>query len=136
MRRRAIRSSFQVFRLEIGTQVRNELARVGWKLFHPADADRQFAHGPLVGERDRADRHRWPNAPSGGLWDNANADVAFDQTADRIETAQLDAQLQWFADARRLVGEKALDGAGPVETDEFLIEHFRKADGRPVCKRM
>ena len=77
-------------------------------------------------------------APRGGLRHDADADLAFDQPADRVEAAQLHAQPQRPADARRLVGQEALQRAGAVEPDEIVVEHLRRsrsshawrADGR------
>ena len=61
---------------------------------------------------------------------DADADIALDQTAHRIEAAQLHAQPQRPPDAAALSGEKALQGAGAVEPDKIVIEHFGESDLR------
>ena len=74
--------------------------------------------------------------PRGRLRHDADADLAFDHAADRVEAAQLHAQPQRLADARRLVGEEALQRAGAVEPDEVAVEHLRKRDFRALGERM
>ena len=71
-----------------------------------------------------------------GFRHDADADLALDQAADRVEAAQLHAQPQRLADARGLVGEEALQRAGAVEPDEVVIEHLRERDLRALGERM
>src|SRR5262245_14479544 len=123
----AIRYSPILVRL---AQLLDELAGLGRQLVDDANADREVAHRPRVGEIDRLDRHGLRRPAHRGLGHDADADVALDQPAHRIEAAQLDAQPQRAAGARRLVREEALQRAGAVEPDEVVIEHFRKVDLR------
>ena len=82
------------------------------------------------------DRHRPRRAPRRRLRHDADADLAFDQPAHGVEAAQLHAQPQRPADARRLAGEKALQRAGAIEADEIVVEHFVEADLRALGERM
>ena len=72
----------------------------------------------------------------GGLRHDADTDVAFNQTTDGIEAAQLHTQTKRTAYAIRLVGKESLDCAGAVEADHVVVKHFGKADVRPGRKRM
>src|SRR6185369_9535954 len=71
-----------------------------------------------------------------GLRYDADADLALDQPAHRIEAAQLHAQPQRPADTHRLVGEEALQGAGAIEADEVVAEQLIEADLRAARERM
>ena len=74
----------------------------------------------------RLDRHGARRPPRRRLRHDADADIAFDQPADRVEAAQLHAQPQRLPAARRLVGEEALQGARAVEADEIVVEHLAR----------
>jgi hypothetical protein len=63
----------------------------------------------------------------GGRYD-ADADVALDHPADGIEAAQLHAEPERPSNAGGLAAKEALNGARPVEADEILVKHLRKAD--------
>ena len=84
----------------------DQLAGVGRQLLELADADRELAHCPGIGQGDGDDARCHP--PRRGLRHDADADIALDQAADRVEAAQLHAQPQRLSDARGLFGEKAL----------------------------
>ena len=71
----------------------------------------------------RLDRHGLRHAARRRFRHDADADLAFDQPAYRVEAAQLHAQPQRPADAHGLGGEEALHRAGAVEADEIVLEH-------------
>src|ERR1700694_5866331 len=107
-----------------GPHMLDELARIGRQRLEIADANREIAQRPGAGKVDRLDRHAFRRA-AGGCWGHdADPDIAFDHSADRIEAAQLHAEAKRAPDAGRLAAEEALDGARPVEADEILVEHF------------
>ena len=81
----------------------------------------------------RLDRHGARRALRRGLRHDADADIAFDQPAHRVETAQLHAQAQRPADAHRLAGEETLQGAGAIQ--RFLADKAGRV-GRPLKLRV
>ena len=114
----------------------DQLACVGRQLVEAADADRELAHGPRIGQRHRDDRHGPHHAARGGLGHDADPDITLDQAAHRIEAAQLHAQPQRLADARGLVRQEALERACAVETDEVVVQHVREGNLRTFRERM
>src|SRR6266850_3543285 len=77
-----------------GPQMLNQLARIGRQLAEAPDADGELAHRPSVRQLDDRDRHGALNAPRRAFRHNADADIALDQPAHRVEAAQLHAQPQ------------------------------------------
>ena len=67
----------------------NELAGVDRQIGLPADADRQLAQRPVVLQLDPMDRHRFGMALGSGRRDDADPDIALNETADRVKAAQL-----------------------------------------------
>ena len=92
---------------------------------------------------DGGDRHGLAGALRGGLGHDSEADARFHHAADGIEASELHSQAQRFADAARLVGEEALQGARAVEADEIVVEDVgegevsggRRGDGRLAATR-
>ena len=108
----------------------DQLPRVGRQVGERAHANGQFAQGPLVLETHHGDRHGPSGATRRRFGHDAEADVAFDHAAHRVEAAELHPQFQRLADAARLVCEKALQGAGAVKPNEVVAEHVAEADIR------
>ncbi len=111
----------------------HQLAGVDRQIGLPPHADRQFAKGPAIGQLDAADRHRFCVTLGCRRRDDADPDIAFDEPADRVEAAQLHAQLEAAADRFGLFRQKPLQGAGPVEADEIAVE--RLGEGDPFQRR-
>ena len=109
-------------------QMPDEFARVDRQIGLTPHADRQLADRPLVDQFDRVDRHGLGKALGRRRRDDADADIAFDEAADGVEAAQLDAQFETAADPVGLLGQKALQGAGSIETDEIEIERLGESD--------
>ena len=105
-----------------------ELACVGRQRVEIAHADCQLAKRPRIGESYRTDRHRPLGTLHGRLGHDAYADIALDQSANRIEAAQLHAQTQRTTDTVCLVREKALDCASSVKSDHVVVEHLGECD--------
>ena len=57
---------------------------------------------------------------------HADPDIALDHPANGIEAAQLHPQFETAADPFGLLRQKALQSAGPVQTDEIAIKHLGK----------
>src|SRR5262245_65627700 len=99
----------------------------------PRDRARKWSTraAPRIGEPNGPDCHGAFGAPHGRLRHNADADVAFDQTTDGIETSQLHPQSKRTPDAIGLVSEEPLDRTGAVEGDHIVVQHFgdRKSGG-------
>src|SRR4029079_17178968 len=106
--------------------VLDELARIRRQRREVADADCQIAQRPGIGEIDRLDSHALGRPPRRGRRHHADADIAFNQPADRVEASQLHAELEWAPDVGRLAAEEALNRAGTVETDKIVVEHVGK----------
>src|SRR5262245_51188510 len=81
-------------------------------------------------------RHLLRVARDGRRRSDADAHVTTYEPAYRIETAKLDAKFQATTLRIRFVGEKALQGAGPIESDEVVVEHFIERDMRRSGQRM
>ena len=92
----------------------------------PSHADRQFAQRPFVGQLDAVDRHGFGVTFGCRRRDDADPDIALDQPANGVEAAQLHPQFEAAADPFGLLRQKALQGAGPVQTDEIAVEHLGK----------
>src|SRR3954452_17018846 len=106
----------------------DEVSGVDWQIGFATDADRQIAEGPFVGQLDPVDGHTPQMTLGGGCRDDPDADIALDQSADRVKAAQLHPQFEAAAASFRLLGEKALQRACPVEADKIEIEGFGERD--------
>ena len=82
----------------------DESAGVGRQIALAAHADSQLAHGPGIGQLDRADRHCPGVALDGGRGDDPDADIAFDQPANGVEASELHPQFEAAADPLGLFG--------------------------------
>src|SRR5215510_9630960 len=109
-------------------QMVDELPCVRRQHLDVAHTDGEFSQSPGIGETYGADRHGSFGPSHRGFRNDADPDIAFNQPADGIETAQLDTQAQRSANSIGLVCEKALDRAGAVEADHVVVEHLGKAD--------
>ena len=114
-------------------QMPDEFAGVDRQIGLAAHTDRQLAHRPLVGQFDAVDRHCPRVTLGSGRRDDTNPDIAFDETADRIEAAQLHPQSKTPADPLGLFGQEALQCARPIQTDKVEVEGVGK--GNPFCRR-
>src|SRR6516165_4197261 len=89
-------------------QMPDEVAGVDRQIGFAADADRQVADCPAVGQLDASERHR-PGMTLGRRRRNdPDPDIAFDKPAHRVKAAQLNAQFEPAADPLSLFGKKAL----------------------------
>src|ERR1700756_2382447 len=106
----------------------DEFARVDRQIGLAPHADRQLANRPFVEQLDVVDRHGLCMALRGRRRYDADPDIAFDETANRVEAAQLYAQSKTPTNPFSLFRQKALQCACPVETDKIEIEHFGEGD--------
>src|SRR5215472_17740012 len=65
--------------------------------------------------------------------DHADTNIAFDESTDGIEAAQLDAKFKAPAYPLCLLGQEALQRAHPVETDKIEVEGVGKRN--LFCRR-
>src|SRR5262245_45334287 len=114
----------------------DKLTRIWRKRLEIAHANGQLARRPRIGEPNGPDCHGAFGAPHSRLRHNADADVAFDQTTDGIETSQLHPQAKRTPDAIGLVCEEPLDRTGAVEADHVVVQYFGKAYARPAGEFM
>src|SRR4029078_3727859 len=105
-----------------------QLLRVQWQVREAPHADGQIAQLPVVGEIDPSQRHRLHAAHGSGFRNDADADVAFDESADGVEAAQLHAQLEPPSGALRLLRQESLQRAGAIQADEVAIERVSERD--------
>src|ERR1700751_2484017 len=103
-----------------------ELTRIDRQIGLGAHANRQLAYRPLVTQFDSVDRH-CPRVTLGrGRWNDADPDIALNETADRIEAAQLHTQSETSANPLRLFGQEALQRTRPVPTNKITDEGVGK----------
>jgi len=118
-------------------QMLDQLARIGRQLAEPPDADGEIAYGPRVGQFRRS---RSPCAldPPRGAFRRCDTDIALDQphTASKLRSCTRSRSDR--PDRRRLLGEKALQCARPIEPDKIVVEHLCNgisARPRAACSR-
>ena len=104
----------------------NQSLRVERQIVLASHADRQFAQCPFVGQLDAVDRHGFGMTFGCRGRHDADPDIALDEPANCVEAAQLHPQFEAAANPFGLLGQKALQGAGPVQTDEIAVEHLGK----------
>src|SRR5689334_13411105 len=114
----------------------DKLPRVRWQSLDITNANGQLAQRPRIGQPHAPDSHRAFGTLDGRFRNNADADVALDQSANGIEAAKLHAQTQRTPDAICLVRKETLDRAGAIQADHIVIEHLAKSDTRAIGQRM